>query len=76
VRRVVQSDQAQVSLTAIRGYIAEFSPLAAQRFALKLVAAAEDLAHNPDRGRPVGDVIANWRSFALISSGSHPVSRG
>jgi plasmid stabilization system protein ParE len=29
-------------LAAIRGYIAEFSPLAAQRFALKLITAAED----------------------------------
>ena len=63
MRRVVWTDQARGNLAAIRGYIAEFSPLAAQRFALKLVAAAEDLSRNPDRGRPVG---RHHRELAII----------
>jgi plasmid stabilization system protein ParE len=48
---------------AIRNYIAQFSPLAAQRFSLKLVVAAEDLAENPDRGRSIG---SGRRELALI----------
>jgi len=63
VRRVVWSDEARSNLAAIRGYIAEFSPLAAQRFALKLVSAAEDLADSADRGRPVG---RRYRELAII----------
>ena len=55
MRRVIWTDEARANLLAIRGYIAQFSPLAAQRFSLKLVAAAEDLAENPDRGRSVGN---------------------
>jgi plasmid stabilization system protein ParE len=54
VRRVIWTDEARANLAAIRDYIAQFSPLAAQRFSLKLVAAAEDLTENPDRGRSVG----------------------
>jgi toxin ParE1/3/4 len=54
VRRVIWTGEARSNLAAIRGYIAEFSPLAAQRFALKLVAAAEELTENPNRGRTVG----------------------
>ena len=53
MRRVIWTDEARANLLAIRNYIAQFSPLAAQRFSLKLVAAAEDLAENPDRGRKV-----------------------
>jgi addiction module RelE/StbE family toxin len=63
VRRVVWTEQARTNLAAIRDYIAEFSPLAAQRFALKLVAAAEDLSQNPDRGRLVG---RHHRELAII----------
>jgi plasmid stabilization system protein ParE len=63
VRRVVWSDEARSNLAAIRGYIAEFSPLAARRFALKLVAAADDLAENPDRGRPAG---RRYRELAIV----------
>lgn len=54
MRRVVWTEEARANLLAIRSYIAQFSPLAAQRFSLKLVTAAEDLAENPDRGRSVG----------------------
>jgi plasmid stabilization system protein ParE len=63
VRRVVWTDEARANLLAIRNYIAQFSPLAAQRFSLKLIAAAEDLAENPDRGRGVGN---GRRELALI----------
>jgi plasmid stabilization system protein ParE len=63
VRRVIWTDEARANLLAIRSYIAQFSPLAAQRFSLKLVAAAEDLAENPDRGRSVGN---GRRELALI----------
>lgn len=54
MRRVIWTDEARANLLAIRTYIAQFSPLAAQRFFLRLVTAAEDLAENPDRGRNVG----------------------
>ena len=63
MRRVVWSDEARSNLAAIRGYIAEFSPLAAQRFALKLVSAAEDLAENSDRGRAAG---RRYRELAIV----------
>jgi len=63
VRRVVWTDEARANLLAIRNYIAQFSPLAAQRFSLKLVTAAEDLADNPNRGRSVGE---GRRELALI----------
>jgi addiction module RelE/StbE family toxin len=36
---------------AIREYIGQFSPLAAQRMALRLRAAAESLTEHPRRGR-------------------------
>lgn len=54
MRRVVWTEEARAHLLAIRSYIAQFSPLAAQRFSLKLI-AAEDLAENPDRGRSIGN---------------------
>lgn len=50
---IVWTRSALVELRAIRAYIAQFSPLAAQRFALRLVAAARSLATSPDRGRPI-----------------------
>ncbi len=63
MRRVVWTDEALANLLAIRSYIAQFSPLAAQRFSLRLVAAAEDLAENPDRGRSADN---GRRELALI----------
>jgi len=36
---------------AIREYIGQFSPLAAQRIAARLRSAAESLAEHPERGR-------------------------
>jgi len=40
-------------LRVIRAYVAQFSPLAAQRLAARLVSAARSLEHSPDRGRPI-----------------------
>ncbi|MEO8926693.1 MAG: type II toxin-antitoxin system RelE/ParE family toxin [Caulobacteraceae bacterium] len=52
-RRVIWTDEARVNLAAIRAYIGQFSPLAAQRIAARLVDTAETLAEHPDRGRQV-----------------------
>ncbi|HWU14378.1 MAG TPA: type II toxin-antitoxin system RelE/ParE family toxin [Caulobacter sp.] len=74
MRRVVWTDEARANLQAIRDYIAQFSPLAAQRFSMKLVTTAEDLAENPDRGRSVGNgrrELALIRPY-LIRYGSRP----
>jgi toxin ParE1/3/4 len=49
--QVVWARGATADLVAIRAYIAESSPLAAQRLALRLVAAARSLERAPDRGR-------------------------
>jgi plasmid stabilization system protein ParE len=38
-------------LAAIRAYIGQFSPLAAQRMALRLKAAGDSLGDQPERGR-------------------------
>ena len=53
VRRVVWTDEAVSNLDSIAGYITDFSPMAAQRLALRLRKAAESLAASPERGRPV-----------------------
>jgi toxin ParE1/3/4 len=54
VVQVVWTRAAASELRAIRLYIAEFSPLAAQRLAARLVSAARSLETSPDRGRPIG----------------------
>jgi plasmid stabilization system protein ParE len=54
VRPIVWTAEARANLAAIRAYINQFSPLAAQRFSARLVRAAESLAENPDIGRSVG----------------------
>ena len=54
MRRVVWTDEAVRNLETIAAYIADFSPLAAQRLALRLKAAGDSLAEQPDRGRPIG----------------------
>ncbi len=53
MRRVVWTREARANLEAIRTYIGEFNPLAAQRIAVRLIIAAESLAGMPDRGRRV-----------------------
>lgn len=49
--QVVWTRRALADLITIRGYIGQFSPLAAQRMALRLRRAAESLADHPLRGR-------------------------
>ena len=51
--QVVWTRGATSDLRAIRAYVAEFSPLAAQRLAARLVAAARSLESAADRGRPI-----------------------
>lgn len=53
VRRVVWTDEAVTNLEHIAAYISDFSPLAAQRMALKLKTAGDSLIKHPDRGRPL-----------------------
>lgn len=48
----------------IRDYIGQFSPLAADRFALRLVTTAESLSAYPLRGRQVGGGI---RELTIMS---------
>ena len=51
--QVIWTQGAAADLRAIRTYIAQFSPLAAQRFAARLRRAAMALETMPDRGRPI-----------------------
>jgi toxin ParE1/3/4 len=53
VVQVVWTRGAAIELQAIRSYIAQFSPLAAQRLAARLYSAARSLETSPDRGRPI-----------------------
>lgn len=55
--RVIWSSVALDQLEEIRAYIAQFDPVAAERFRLRLLAAGESLAIFPERGRllPNGD---------------------
>lgn len=48
---VVWSRRALADLIAIRAYIGQFSPLAAQSMARRLKGAADSLAEHPERGR-------------------------
>jgi len=51
---VVQVVWTRPALETIRAYIGQFSPLAAQRMALRLIAAGMSLADFPERGRAIG----------------------
>jgi len=51
VVQVVWTRGAAVELRTIRAYVAQFSPLAAQRLAARLHRAASSLEGSPDRGR-------------------------
>ncbi len=51
--QVVWTRGAASDLRAIRAYVAQFSPLAAQRLASRLVSAARGLEMHQDRGRPI-----------------------
>jgi toxin ParE1/3/4 len=51
VVQVVWTRRALSDLVAIRAYIGQFSPLAAQRMASRLKRAGDSLAKHPDRTR-------------------------
>ena len=51
--RVLWTEPARQDLEDIRSYIGRFSPLAAQRMAVRLRAAADSLREHPDRGRSI-----------------------
>jgi toxin ParE1/3/4 len=48
--RIVWSQRSRRDLNGIHAYIGQFAPLAAQRFAARLIAAVEALAQHPERG--------------------------
>ncbi|HZZ32832.1 MAG TPA: type II toxin-antitoxin system RelE/ParE family toxin [Phenylobacterium sp.] len=50
---IIWSARSERDLAGIRVYIGRFAPLAAQRFALRLVGTVESLAAHPKRGRVV-----------------------
>jgi len=50
--RIVWTREALRRLWAIRDYIQNFNPGAADRIAARLLAAADSLSDFPDRGRP------------------------
>ncbi|KRA56700.1 addiction module toxin RelE [Caulobacter sp. Root655] len=52
--QVVWTRRALSDLATIRTYIGQFSPLAAQRMAVRLKRAGDSLAEHPDRGRMAG----------------------
>lgn len=64
VVQVVWTQRAVADLQAIRAYIEQFSPLAAQRIALRLLNAGNALDEQPSRGRPVS---AGRRELATIA---------
>ena len=51
--QVIWTRGAAGELRSIRAYIAQFSPLAAQRLSQRIVTAARSLEAAPDRGRPI-----------------------
>lgn len=53
--QVVWTRGAAAELRAIRAYIAQFSPLAAQRLSQKIISSAQSLESTSDRGRPISD---------------------
>ena len=55
MRRVIWTDEAVENLALIRAYIGKFNAPAAQRLAVRLLAAADSLAVQPDRGRLIGN---------------------
>jgi len=55
MRIVVWTAEARDNLSAIRAYIGQFNPIAAERLAARLVSVADTLDEYADRGRPVGD---------------------
>jgi toxin ParE1/3/4 len=64
LREVIWTDEARANLSGVHAYIAQFSPLNAQRFTAKLIDAVESLAQHPHRGRSAGggrrDLTVIW----------------
>jgi plasmid stabilization system protein ParE len=54
---VIWTDEALANLELIVDYIEQFDPAAAERMALRLVAASEALRDFPHRGRPAGAIF-------------------
>ena len=52
--------EALADLAAIRAYITQFDPDAAQRFADRLREAAESLGAFPHKGRAIGGGLRQW----------------
>jgi len=53
VAEVVWTDRALANIEAIAAYIYPFNAIAAQRMALRLMAAGDALKSEPERGRPI-----------------------
>lgn len=61
--KVIWTGGALAELRGIRAYIAQFSPLAAQRMSLRLRAAGESLGEFLNRGRTIS---RNRRELAVV----------
>ena len=66
MHQVIWSPAAVAQLRAIRVYIEQFNPKAAEAVAIHLLAAGNSLEHFPHRGRPVAgtsmrELVANYR---------------
>ncbi|PVM90558.1 type II toxin-antitoxin system RelE/ParE family toxin [Caulobacter endophyticus] len=62
--KVAWSARSRRDLEAIRAYIGQVRPIAAQRLALRLVTAVEALAFHPHRGRPAGGDVRELVAIA------------
>ncbi|AYV44956.1 addiction module toxin RelE [Caulobacter flavus] len=62
--KVAWSIRSRRDLEAIRAYIGQVRPIAAQRLALRLVTAVEGLAFHPHRGRPAGGDVRELVAIA------------
>jgi plasmid stabilization system protein ParE len=62
--RVVLTDEALTDLASIRLFIAEHSPIAADRIGRRLVEACDSLSRLPDRGRP--GLVTGTRELTVV----------
>jgi toxin ParE1/3/4 len=62
--KVVWSIRSRRDLEAIRAYVGQVRPIAAQRLALRLVTAVQALASHPHRGRPAGTDVRELVAIA------------
>jgi len=63
VAEVVWTRRAALEVGAVRAYVGQFSPLAAQRLSTRLVQAARSLESLPDRGRLIS---AGRRELTIV----------